>query len=69
MQSYKNNTIQSAVCHKERPQGISRVWFNFVVDDIAELFYLDDIRWYPLLSTKLICLGLLDQKSLIYAAH
>lgn len=69
MQSYKDNTIQSAFGQEEKPPEIGRVWFNFVVDNVAKLFYLDNVRWCPHLDTKWISLGFLDQKNLTYATH
>ncbi len=65
----KDETIRSAFCQEERPQGFGRVWYNFVVDGVSELYYLDDVRWCPHLDMKLISLGLLDQKGLTYSAH
>lgn len=69
MQSHKDDTTRFAFGHEERPQGIGRVWYNFVIDGVSELCYLDDVRWRPLLDTRLISVGLLNQKGLIYSAH
>ena len=40
-----------------------------MADGVSELYYLDDVRWCPHLDTKLISLGLLDQKDLTYSAQ
>ena len=69
VESSKDDTIRSAFDQEERPQGVGRVWYNFVVDVVSELYYLDDVRWCPHLDTKLISLGLLDPKGLTYSAH
>ncbi len=69
VESSKDDTIRSAFGQEERPQGVGRVWYNFVVDGVSELYYLDDVRWCHHLNTNLISLGLLDQKSLTYFAH
>ena len=60
MQSHKNDIIWSGFGPKKRPQGISKVWYNFVVDSITDLFYLDDVYYCPHLNTKLISLVLLN---------
>lgn len=69
MQSHKDDTIRSTFGKEECPQGIGRVSYNFVVDGVAELFYLDDVRWCPYLDTRLISLSRLDQKGLPYSAQ
>ena len=69
MQLHQDDTIRSAFGQEKRPQGIGKVWYNFVVDDVAELFYLNDVRYCPHLDIKSISLSLLDQKSLTYSAQ
>ena len=68
-ESSRNDTIRSAFGQEERPQGVGRVWYNFVVDGVSELYYLNDVCSCPHLDTKLISLGHLHQKDLTYSAH
>ncbi len=44
VESNKDDTIQSVFGQKERPQGVGRAWYNFVIDGVSKLYYLDDVR-------------------------
>lgn len=43
MHSHRDNTIRSAFGQEKRPRGIGKVWYNFVVDGVSELYYLNDV--------------------------
>lgn len=49
--------------------SISKVWFNFEVSGWSEQIFLIGVRYCAWLDTKLISLGILNRKSLMYFAQ
>ncbi len=53
--------IQSVLGLQKQPKEFAGVLYNFVIDNVLLLCYLDDNRWYLSFDINLISLRLLDK--------